>query len=129
MAFADRAHAEAVIPISERPRAREFYRDTLGFELLRDEEAGMWFEAGRGSRLSLYESVGAGQSRHTLASFHVDDLEAAMEELRGRGVVFEEYDQPGMKTENGVASIGELRGAFFKDPDGNILAVTEEVPA
>jgi catechol 2,3-dioxygenase-like lactoylglutathione lyase family enzyme len=127
MAFSDSAHAEAVIPVTDQQRGRDFYGGTLGFDVLQDEEdMGIWFQAGGGSRFFVYESVGAGESRATLASFVVDDLDAAMEELRGKGVTFEEYDLPGLKTENGVATMGPVRGAWFKDPDGNILAVSEE---
>jgi catechol 2,3-dioxygenase-like lactoylglutathione lyase family enzyme len=127
MAFGDSAHVEAVIPVSDRARAREFYEGTLGFRTLReDPDLGIWLEGGGGSRFFVYESVGSGQSRATLASFVVDDLDGAMDELRGKGVMFEEYDMPGMKTESGVATLGDVRGAWFKDPDGNILAVSEE---
>jgi catechol 2,3-dioxygenase-like lactoylglutathione lyase family enzyme len=126
MAFAESAHAEAVIPVSDEQLARDFYGGTLGFSVLQDEPGmGIWYEAGGGSRFFVYQSVGAGESRATLASFVVDDLETAMEELRGRGVTFEDYDMPGLKTENGVATMGNVRGAWFKDADGNILAVSE----
>jgi catechol 2,3-dioxygenase-like lactoylglutathione lyase family enzyme len=126
MAFSDSAHAEAVIPVSDEQRGRDFYGGTLGFEVLVYEEGmGIWYQAGGGSRFFVYQSVGAGQSRATLASFVVDDLDGAMEELRGKGVAFEDYDLPGLKTENGVATLGPVRGAWFKDPDGNILALSE----
>jgi catechol 2,3-dioxygenase-like lactoylglutathione lyase family enzyme len=126
MAFADTAHAEAIIPVSDQQRAREFYGGTLGFEVLLDDpQLGLYVKAGGGSRFFVYPSVGAGQSRATLASFIVDDLDAAMEELRGKGVTFEDYDMPGMKTVDGVAELAGVRGAFFKDPDGNILALSE----
>jgi catechol 2,3-dioxygenase-like lactoylglutathione lyase family enzyme len=129
MAFADSARAEAVIPVSDIGRARDFYGGTLGFEVLMDDpEFGLYFGAGGGTRFFVYESVGAGQSRATLAGFVVEDLDAAMEGLRGKGVTFEEYDIPGLKTENGVAELAGMRNAWFKDPDGNILAVNEPLP-
>ncbi len=110
-------------------RAKQFYGDTLGLELdvRRDDlpqNREAEFRAGDGT-LVVYESVGAGQSRHTLASFVVDDLDGAMGELRGSGVSFEEYDMPGLTTVDGIAEFEGGRGAWFKDPDGNILAVTE----
>jgi catechol 2,3-dioxygenase-like lactoylglutathione lyase family enzyme len=129
MAFADSAHAEAVIPVSELRRARDFYAGTLGFKVLMDDpELGLYLGAGGGSRFFVYQSVGAGESRATLAGFVVDDLDAAMEELRGNGVTFEEYDIPGLKTENGVAELAGIRSAWFKDPDGNIISVGEPPP-
>ena len=72
--------------------------------------------------LVVYESVAAGQSRGTVAGFRVDDLESVVAALRDRGVAFEEYDLPDLKTENGIASIGDLRASWARDPDGNIIA-------
>ena len=129
MAFADSAHAEAVIPVSDLQRGRDFYGGTLGFQILLDDpKLGLYIAAGGGSRFFVYQSVGAGQSRATLAGFVVDDLDAAMAELRGKGVTFEEYDLPELKTENGVAELAGIRSAWFKDPDGNILSVGEPPP-
>jgi catechol 2,3-dioxygenase-like lactoylglutathione lyase family enzyme len=123
------AQIAAVIPVSDIDRAVEFYEGVLGLNLLvrRDdlpENREAEFRAGEGG-LVVYVSVAAGQSRGTLAGFRVDDIEAAVGDLRGRGVTFEEYDTPDLKTENGIASIGDVRAAWFKDPDGNILAVEQ----
>jgi hypothetical protein len=71
----------------------------------------------------------AGKSPATLASFEVEDAEATVGEMREKGVDFEEYDLPGLKTEGGIAELGGVKGAWFKDPDGNILAVFEPPPA
>jgi hypothetical protein len=71
----------------------------------------------------VYKSVGAGQSRHTLAALVVDDIDSAVREMRDRGVTFEEYDMGDIRTENGVARIGNTAGAWFKDPDGNIIGL------
>jgi hypothetical protein len=79
------------------------------------------FRAGDGT-LVVYESVGAGQSRATVAGFRVTDIDAAVSELRGRGVTFEDYEMPDLKTENGIVTIGDLRAAWAKDPDGKIIA-------
>jgi predicted enzyme related to lactoylglutathione lyase len=120
------ARITAIVPVSDLGAAIEFYEGTLGLkqvELLDIEEfPEARFEAAGGA-LSAYQSGYAGQSGHTLAGFSVDDLDAVMADLRSRGVTFEEYDLPGLKTENGVATFGDLRAAWFKDPDGNILAV------
>jgi len=80
--------------------------------------------AGSG-RLLLYESVGAGQSRHTCAAFRVDDIDRVVAGLRERGAAVEEYDLPGLATEGGIATIGDVRAAWLKDTDGNLIAIEE----
>ncbi|MDQ4019867.1 MAG: hypothetical protein M3188_08595 [Actinomycetota bacterium] len=74
----------------------------------------------------VYESVGAGKSRHTVAAFRVDNIDLAVASLRERGVVFEEYDLPEVRTVGGIATLGDVRAAWCKDPDGNILAIESE---
>jgi catechol 2,3-dioxygenase-like lactoylglutathione lyase family enzyme len=121
------ASIAAIVPVSDVEAAIRFYGDTLGLELLerRDdlpENREAEFRAGEGTLLA-YESSGAGQSRHTVAGFRVDDLDAVVRALRERGVVFEEYDLPGLKSVDGIAEVGGVRAAWCKDPDGNILAI------
>ncbi len=123
------ARPEPVIPVSDLDRATAFYRDKLGLELedrLDDipENPEVRFSLGGGT-LSIYKSVGAGQARHTLAAFVVDDIETTVRQLRDGGVTMEEYDMPGLKTEDGIATMGGSRGSWFKDPDGNILAIAQ----
>ena len=120
------AEIAAIVPVSEIDRAVEFYGNVLGLKLVirRDdmpENREAEFRAGDGS-LVVYESVAAGQSKGTLAAFRVDDLEAVVAGLRERGVAFEEYDLPELKTENAIATIGDLRASWARDPDGNIIA-------
>ncbi len=122
----DSAEIAAIVPVSDVDRAMEFYGGTLGLELQvrRDdlpENREAEFRAGDGT-LVVYESVAAGQSRGTVAGFRVTDLDAVVAGLRERGVAFEEYDLPDLKTENGIASIGDLRASWARDPDGNIIA-------
>lgn len=121
------AHVEAVIPVSDIDKAIDFYEGKLGLTLAErvEEIPGMpeaWFYLGDAA-FALYESVGAGQSRHTLAGFVVDDVESVVERLQRNGVVFEEYDLPDFKTVNGIAQTGATRAAFLRDPDGNILVI------
>jgi catechol 2,3-dioxygenase-like lactoylglutathione lyase family enzyme len=125
------ARLAAVIPVSDIEASIRFYEGKLGLKLTerRDdipENPEAHFELG-GADLLLYKSVGAGQSRHTLAGFQVDDIDAAVSGLRDNGVTFEDYDMPGLKTEDGIATMGDSKGAWFKDPDGNILAVEHRV--
>ena len=122
----ENAKIAAIVPVSDIDQAVEFYGGTLGLELdvRRDdlpENREAEFRAGDGT-LVVYESVGAGQSKNTMAAFRVDDLDAVVSTLRERGVKFEEYDLPSLKTENGIGRIGDLRAAWARDPDGNILA-------
>jgi catechol 2,3-dioxygenase-like lactoylglutathione lyase family enzyme len=122
------AQPEAVIPVSDLDGALSFYVDTMGLELVERLDIPQTpmarLSTGNGT-LSLYKSVGAGESRHTIMGFNVDDVESAVADLRGRGVTFEEYDMGEIKTENGIARVGGMAGAWFKDPDGNILSVSE----
>lgn len=123
------AKMEAVVPVSDLDRAIDFYGNTLGLELIERREEipdnpEARFRVGDAT-LAAYKSVGAGQSKHTLAAFIVEDIDAAAARLREQGVAFEEYDLPDLKTENGIAAMGGTRAAWFRDPDGNILAVAQ----
>jgi len=121
------ARITAIVPVSDVDAAIRFYGDTFGLELLerRDDLAQnpeAEFRAADGTLLA-YASKGAGQSRHTVAGFRVDDLDSVVSGLRERGVTFEEYDLPDLKTEQGIATIGDVRAAWCRDPDGNIIAI------
>ena len=120
------AQPEAIVPVSNLDLAVAFYCDTLGLELVQrwdqPQNAMARLRVGNGI-VSVYESVGAGQSRHTVAGFQVDGIDAAVDDLRGRCISFEEYDMGDIKTVNGIARIGDISGAWFKDPDGNILSI------
>ena len=123
----------AIVPVSNLEKGIEFYGGVLGLELEERNESLPENREGRfklgAARFGIYESVGAGQSKHTLASFEVDDIEATVADLRSRGLTFEEYDMPNLKTEGGIADIGHEKAAWFKDPDGNILALAQLVTA
>ena len=127
------ARIAAIVPVSDLDAAISFYEQSLGLtlaerreELAENPEA--YFTVGEAD-LVLYVSVGAGQSRHTLVGFQVDDIERTVKSLRDNGVTFEEYDLPGLKTEDGIAAMGDSKAAWFKDPDGNILAIESRAPA
>lgn len=117
------ARINATVAVKDLERAKEFYTKTLGLELILDEPQGVEFQCGAGTVLSVYPSSFAGTAQSTVAQWFVDDVEKEIEDLRGRGVTFEDYDMPGLKTENGIAELGQYRVAWFKDPDGNILAL------
>jgi catechol 2,3-dioxygenase-like lactoylglutathione lyase family enzyme len=111
------------IPASDMDRACAFYGDKLGFELLYRIDAGAMFRAAEGTRFSVYPTPNAGQAPSTYMGFQVDDVEKVVADLRDRGVTFEEYDSPHLKTDNGVATMGDVKGAWFKDTEGNILGM------
>ncbi|MFG2867130.1 VOC family protein [Streptomyces sp. NPDC048338] len=116
----------AIIPVSDLARAKRFYTDTLGLTMTKESEEDTRFDCG-GTTIGLYETPHGGQAAHTLASWKVGDLDAEMSTLRSKGVTFEEYDLPGIKTVDGVVESDTMRGAWFKDSEGNILCVTEEL--
>jgi predicted enzyme related to lactoylglutathione lyase len=85
------------------------------------------FECGKGTAFFMYPSPGAGTSKASTAFWRVDDVEAEVAALKARGVVFEEYDMPGLKTVNSIATGGGAKTAWFKDTEGNILAVSQRI--
>jgi catechol 2,3-dioxygenase-like lactoylglutathione lyase family enzyme len=117
----------AYIPAKDVSRARKFYEEKLGFKAGQETAGGVVYEFGKGTAAFLYETPNAGTSRASQAFWQVDDLEREVAELRKRGVTFEEYDMPGVKTRNGIAEASMAKTAWFKDPDGNILALVQEL--
>ena len=115
------------IPVSDRKQAIDFYTGTLGLEVHEETGGDVVLAAGGGTLVGIYESGHAGKAGHTLAAFFVDDLDATMAALRERGITFEEYDFPELKTVDGVAELDGERGAWFKDPDGNILGLGQRL--
>ena len=118
--------ATPTIAVSDLERAKKFYGETLGLTVKDERADGVRYEAGGGSLVLVYPSQFAGTAQSTYMGFEVDDVEKAVGELRERGVVFEEYDMPGLKTVDGIAEIEGVKGAWFKDPDGNILSIGQE---
>jgi catechol 2,3-dioxygenase-like lactoylglutathione lyase family enzyme len=110
-------------------RARAFYEGKLGFRPSEEVAGGVAYTFGDGTAAFLYPTQNAGTSRASQAFWRVDDLEREMADLRSRGVTFEDYDLPGMKTANGIATGGGARSAWFKDTEGNILAIVQDVRA
>ena len=119
------ATAHATIAVSDLDRAKKFYGDTLGLKIKDERADGITYEDSAGGWFLVYPSQFAGTAQSTYMSFEVPNLEDSVAELRTGGIVFEEYDFPGLKTVNGIAEMQGVRGAWFKDPDGNILALGE----
>jgi catechol 2,3-dioxygenase-like lactoylglutathione lyase family enzyme len=118
------ATSHATVAVTDIDRAKEFYGKTLGLTAKDDVSGGVTYETG-GTWFLVYPSQFAGTGKSTAMSFEVQDLGATVKGLREAGVTFEDYDFPGLKTVDGIAEIEGERTAWFKDPDGNILAVGE----
>jgi catechol 2,3-dioxygenase-like lactoylglutathione lyase family enzyme len=114
----------AVIAAKDLARAQRWYAEKLDLRPLREEAQGLLYQVGS-SQFFLYQTSSAGTAQNTVAEFEVADIDAVMADLRRRGVVFEEYDYPNFKTVNGIAMLGSDRAAWFKDSEGNFLALAQ----
>jgi catechol 2,3-dioxygenase-like lactoylglutathione lyase family enzyme len=104
---------------------RAFYHDKLGLEILVENEHAIEFRCGGGTKLVVTKSTTGTADSQTQIGWEVADLQAELDELRSRGVTIEEYDLPGLKTENGIADFGFARMAFIIDPGKNALSILQ----
>lgn len=114
------------IPVRDVERAGGFYEGVLGLRFAGGPRAdgSFEYECGAGTRLFTYPTQeNAGKSAATLAAWQVDDIDATAAALREKDVAFEEYDMPGLRTEDGIAALPGGRAIWFKDPDGNVLNI------
>ena len=112
------------LPVTDPVRARQFYAEKLG--LTPTEPDGDYFECGDGTRFVI-SKMGSKPGGHTQMAFAVDDIAGTLRELRSKGVAFEEYDYPAMKTVDGVFDAGDLKAAWFKDSEGNMIGIMQPV--
>jgi predicted enzyme related to lactoylglutathione lyase len=118
---------EANIPASDLKRARDFYADKLGLTPTQEfgEEALAYRTAG-GTTFNVYRTDYAGQAGHTIAQWHVTDIESEVRDLKAKGISFEVYDMPGVTWAGEIASLGDMgRAAWFKDSEGNTMCIDE----
>src|SRR5919204_6957373 len=128
------SRAAARLPAQDLQRARRFYSEKLGLEPVDERPGGLLYRCASGE-FSLFASAGASNGSFTQIAFQVEDLAATVAELRSRGVVFEEYDFPGLSTVNGIADIeGQYpskgraeRGAWFRDSEGNLIGIGQVI--
>jgi catechol 2,3-dioxygenase-like lactoylglutathione lyase family enzyme len=122
------------LPAKDLDRARAFYSEKLGLVPVEQREGGLRYVCAAGE-FAIFVSAGVQSGTHTQMGWEVDDIEATVRELRARGVEFEEYDLPGLRTVDGIAGIrgnypskgtGE-RGAWFRDSEGNLLGIGQPV--
>ena len=118
------APIRAYIPVADVSRARRFYEQTLGLRPKQEFAGGVIYECG-GTEVFMYPTPNAGTSRASQAFWQVADVEAEVADLKARGVRFEEYDMPGVTMKNNIAIGGGAKTAWFKDTEGNILAVSQ----
>ena len=120
------APIRAYVPASNVARARKFYEQLIGLKPKQEYAGGVIYECG-GAEVFLYPTPNAGTSKASQAFWSVTDVEAEVAELKSRGVKFEEYNMPGMKMTNSIATAGGAKTAWFKDTEGNILAVSQRL--
>jgi predicted enzyme related to lactoylglutathione lyase len=126
------SRVEANIPAADLKRARDFYADKLGLVPAREiEGVQLAYRTEGGTAFNIYETTFAGQAGHTIAQWHVDDIEAEVRDLKAKGVAFEVYaDMPGVTWDGEIASIeGMGRAAWFTDSEGNIMCLDQESSA
>jgi catechol 2,3-dioxygenase-like lactoylglutathione lyase family enzyme len=111
------------LPVTDLERAKRFYAETLGLVPEVELPDGAFYRCGGGTRFLLFPSQAPSPGMHTQMTWNTSDIEATVLALQARGVIFEEYDTPDLKTVNGVATIAESKGAWFKDSEGNLLAL------
>jgi predicted enzyme related to lactoylglutathione lyase len=122
------APIRAYLPASDVPRARKFYEEVVVLVPREEYAGGVIYECG-GAEVFLYPTPSAGTNKASQAYWQVGDVEREVTQLKARGVKFEEYDMPGMAMKNSIVTAGGAKTAWFKDTEGNILAVSQRLDA
>jgi len=117
-----------MLPVIDMKRARDFYENKLGLypEGLRPDGKFV-YRCGGGANVALFPREGGTKAEHTAISFEVSNIAASIDELKGKGVVFEDYDMPGLKTVEHICVLGSEKAAWFKDTEGNYLCIHEDI--
>jgi catechol 2,3-dioxygenase-like lactoylglutathione lyase family enzyme len=116
----------STVAVKDMAAAKKFYSETLELKLIDENQGGITYQCGKG-RLFVYESPTAGTNQATCAAWEVADIETAVKELKDKGISFEHYDMPGGTREGDIHSMGPFKAAWFKDPDGNIFSLDNNV--
>jgi catechol 2,3-dioxygenase-like lactoylglutathione lyase family enzyme len=119
------ARVHASLPAGDLARAKAFYEDKLGLSPVHVNPWALVYELAGGTRFSVFPTPNNARAGHTQMGFDVADVRASVAVLRDRGVVFEEYDTPGLKTIDGVADSEGHRSAWFRDSEGNVIELIE----
>jgi len=124
----ENAPVTTILPVVDMKRARDFYENKLGLIPVGMKPDGKFvYACGGGAVIALFPKEGGSKADHTAVSFQVNNVEAAIKELKTAGVVFEDYDFPGLKTVNHVCVLGSEKAAWFKDTEGNYLCIHEDI--
>lgn len=116
--------AHATLPVSDMERAKTWYREKLGLTPKEEDPGGAYFETG-GSTWALFPSPYAGTAKNTQIEWSVPDVRAEVAELKKRGVTFDKFDMEGVEWDGDIAKMGPFIGCWFKDSEGNTLAMTQ----
>jgi catechol 2,3-dioxygenase-like lactoylglutathione lyase family enzyme len=114
-----------VLLATDLAAAREFYHGKLGLQIIREDENAIVFRCGSGTHLDVTKSAVGTADQQTQAAWQVSDIPAEVAELRARGVKVEDYDTPGLRTEDGIADIGFAWAAWIIDPGTNALGILQ----
>ncbi|WP_149194624.1 VOC family protein [Luteimonas suaedae] len=117
----------AYLPAADVARAREFYEGKLGFVPGKELGGGVTYTFGKGTACFLYPTTNAGTSKASQAFWQVDDIAHEVAELKARGVRFEHYEMPDAQVDGDIVNAGGAKAAWFKDTEGNILALIQEL--
>jgi predicted enzyme related to lactoylglutathione lyase len=117
----------AYIPVKDVVRARKFYEEKIGLKAKQELAGGVVYEFGGQTACFLYPTPNAGTSKASQAFWQVNDIEREVEDLKARGVEFEEYHSAGIETRQGIFSGGGAKAAWFKDSEGNIMALIQSI--
>jgi predicted enzyme related to lactoylglutathione lyase len=123
------ARIHTTLPAADFGRARKFYEETLGFEPFDERPAAVMYRAGEGTVFTVFPSSGAASGTHTQMGITVDDVSAAVADLKARGVTCESYDFPGFDKQTSIADAPGTRAAWFKDTEGNLIGLIQFVDA
>ncbi|MGH2661667.1 MAG: VOC family protein [Actinomycetota bacterium] len=122
----DQFAPHTTLPASDIERAKAWYKDRLGLTPKSEDPGGAWYESG-GASFSVYPTSYPISCQTTQMEWPVEDIRGVVDDLKGRGVTFEHYDIEGMEWDGDVAGMGPYKGAWFKDSEGNTLALTERL--
>jgi catechol 2,3-dioxygenase-like lactoylglutathione lyase family enzyme len=120
------ASVNPTLPCSDLERAKRFYAEKLGLNPSSENPGGAFYDHAGGTQFLLFPSSGRASGTHTQMGFSVKDIEAQVGELTSRGVEFEVADVPGFDKQTHIAHTGEVRAAWFKDSEGNLLGLVQQ---
>jgi catechol 2,3-dioxygenase-like lactoylglutathione lyase family enzyme len=124
----NQSRVAAMLPAQDLERAKAFYREKLGLTPIQEDPGGVLYQMAGGTGFGVFRSGGTPSGTHTQLAIEVADVVQAVKDLRARGVKFEEYDGPMLKTVDGVADFGGSKAAWFKDSEGNVVGLGVPVP-